>query len=85
MIRWQRFRLQAGYWEECARLRRFLDALKRQAADEVIEVDGRALADWITWAEGKITALNPLERGGLAVFDIEDSSPAEDPDGPDFT
>jgi len=85
MIRWQRFRLQAGYWEECARLRGFLDALKRQAADEVIEVDGRALADWITWAEGKITALNPLERGGLAVFDIEDSSPAEDPDSPDFT
>lgn len=77
-VRWQRFRLQAGYWEECTRLRTFLEALKHQAANDGMELDDRSLADWIAWAEGQIAALNPLARGGLAVFDAEGRGPAED-------
>ena len=64
--RWDRFRRAAVDWEECQRLKAFLDFLRTKEKSEPEALyDGRSLTDWIAWAEQKIDLLEPtgnLER-----------------------
>lgn len=58
--RWDRFRNAGVDWEECRRLRAFLDFLRstEKSKPEAL-YDGRSLSDWIAWAEQRIDLLEP--------------------------
>ncbi len=66
--RWDTFRALAQDWEESARLRKFLQALKA-APTASAEVSGAHLAEgWLAWAEEKISRMDPLADGAERVF-----------------
>lgn len=74
--RWQRFTEIATAWDEAETARRFLLALRELDAPEGTRIDGAPIAEWLDWAEQKLEAADPIERGIAAVFgDIANVSP----------
>lgn len=70
--RWQRFLELADIWQRHEQARGFLDALKRLEIDSESTVGETSLADWLAWAERRLEAGNPVNRGVEALFtDIE--------------
>lgn len=61
--RWDRFRTAAVNWEECQRLRAFLNFLRiKEKSDPEALYDGRTLSTWIAWAEQRIDLLEPTDN-----------------------
>lgn len=73
---WRRFTEIAAAWDEAGTARRFLLALRELDPPEGTLIDGRPLAEWLEWAEQKLKAADPIERGIAAIFgDIANVSP----------
>lgn len=67
--RWKQFRELAFAQEECERLNSFIAALKlRMDHDGELEIDGQSISAWITWAENKVSQMDPLTDGLRSVF-----------------
>lgn len=61
--RWKHLRAQAAAWEECQRLRQFIDALETRMLDDAPdEVDGLPANDWLKWCKQKLAEMDPMER-----------------------
>ena len=54
----------AQRWYEGRRLRRFLNLVRQQLTDPAEEIEGRSVADWLTWLEDRVAAEDPLKKGG---------------------
>lgn len=68
--RWTRFRERADDWEERTKLLTFTAELqKRLEAEGDAQVGDRQLSQWIAWAQEKIDALDPFNRGLLGLFE----------------
>lgn len=66
--RWRHFREVAQDWRELSTARDFLNMLRSMDADPSIEVDGRSLGDWLTWAENRLQSADPLANGPEDLF-----------------
>ncbi|MEL7300865.1 MAG: hypothetical protein AAFM92_10820 [Pseudomonadota bacterium] len=61
--RWKHFREQAVSWQECERLRVFVDAIEhRMLTEQVDDIDGMTAAEWVAWTREKIEELDPMRR-----------------------
>ncbi|MBA2780599.1 hypothetical protein [Billgrantia kenyensis] len=70
--RWQRFLELADSWQQHEQARHFLAALTQLEIERDTSVGDMTLAEWLTWAEGRLAAGNPLSHGVEALFsDIE--------------
>lgn len=66
--RWRLFVEFARQRRDAEVARAFLDALKAANIDPQQVVAGNSLADWIAWAERRLTDADPLNHGADAVF-----------------
>jgi hypothetical protein len=66
--RWRYFREIAQDCRELAAVRDFLSTLRSMDADPSIEIDGRSLGDWLTWAEDRLQRTDPLAKGLDGLF-----------------
>lgn len=66
--RWRHFREIALDWRELAAARDFLSTLRSMDVDPSIEIDGRSLDDWLTWAEDWLKRADPTVGGLHGVF-----------------
>ncbi|WP_282608962.1 hypothetical protein [Pelagibius sp. Alg239-R121] len=68
--RWSKFQKLAIDWEECRRIRVFLDALREKAkSDTDTVVDDRTIADWIAWAEARLSQVDPAQRSAIEIVE----------------
>lgn len=65
---WRYFREMAQDWHQLALVRDFLTALRSYEIDPEIQVDGRNLRDWLTWAETRLQRAAPTADGIVGVF-----------------
>lgn len=66
--RWRRFRELARDWHELAAARDFLAALRSMDTTSTVEIDGRSVEEWITWAEEWLQRADPTVKGVDGVF-----------------
>lgn len=67
--RWKRFTELAEAWRTAELIRDFISALKAMPQPEQQEtIDGRTIAEWITWAEEWLEKADPTIRGVEAIF-----------------
>lgn len=66
--RWRRFRELAQDWHELDIVRNFLAALRAMDVDPSTEIDGRTVAEWISWAEEWLQRADPTADGVEGVF-----------------
>lgn len=66
--RLRRFGQLADQWDNIGRMRAFLAEVKTLPHDPDARIEGRSLADWITWLEARIEAGDPLHAGTAAIF-----------------
>jgi len=71
--RWERFRELAGAWEECARIRAFIQALRSDQEKAAGELEGRSVSEWLDWAESKVEAMDPMGMNGVRIFEVRGS------------
>lgn len=64
-------RRQAVAWEDCQRLRAYIDAVKEAVAREGEIPGNEALEAWLTWADGYAEQHDPLQRIADLPFDPE--------------
>lgn len=55
-------------WHELAAARDFLGTLRSMDVDPLIEIDGRSVGDWLTWAEDWLQRANPIANGLEDLF-----------------
>lgn len=68
--RWSNFRRLASNWEECRRLRMFLDTLREKAESESdAVVEGHTVAEWIAWAEDRLSQVDPAQRSAVEIVE----------------
>ncbi len=61
--RWKHFREQAVSWQECERLRGFVDVVERRLlTEQVDDIDGMTPTEWVAWSRKKIEELDPMKR-----------------------
>ena len=48
--------------------RDFIHTLRSVDSDWSIEVDGRSIGDWLTWAENRLQSADPLANGLEDLF-----------------
>lgn len=56
--------------EEAELIRKFISEVRSTNPDPNLEVNGRPLGEWLTWAEQKAEATDPLNRGAEAMFRV---------------
>lgn len=66
--RWRYFTAMAQDWHELATVRDFLGMLRSMNVDRSIEIDGRSLGGWLTWAEDWLQRADPTANGLEGIF-----------------
>lgn len=66
--RWRRFTELAQDWRKQQIAAEFLAAMRGIETDPEAQVQGRPLAEWLTWAEQQLKDADPLAEGPAGVF-----------------
>jgi hypothetical protein len=67
--RWRRFAELATRWRQTDEARRFLAALEQHPDAAASLANGMPIADWLSWARGRLAAFDPMAAGPAGVFE----------------
>jgi hypothetical protein len=66
--RWRKFVQLAQQRHDADLARAFLEAIRATDMQPETEIDGRNVREWISWAEDRLTQLDPLNHGVESIF-----------------